>query len=117
MSPEAKAKIEQFLCTDNAAKNDLCDEFKYYEDRLTTELPFFKDLNEPRQLGLIGIASHLGINDFLSLSNLFLALETHDYARAAAFLLSSAWPEKIASVVSSIAETIKSGIFPNHKKE
>lgn len=117
MTPEAKAKIEQFLCKDNASKDDLCEELKFYQDKLHAELPFFKDLNEPRQLGLIGIASHLGLNDFLSLTNLFLALETHDYVRAASFLLSSSWPEKIISVISSIAETIKSGIFPSHKTE
>ena len=114
---ESLQKIDQFLCTEHHSKDDLCKELNFYHEKLDSELPFFKDLNEPRQAGLIGIASHIGLNDFMSLTSLFLALESRDYGRAAMVIMQSSWPEKIYGVIASIAETIKSGIFPEHKAE
>ncbi|MGO0624759.1 glycoside hydrolase family protein, partial [Escherichia coli] len=61
----------------------LDDDIVYFNSKLLHFLPFFIHLSENRQIALINMCFNLGVQGFLGFKGMILALESHDYNRAA----------------------------------
>lgn len=73
----------------------LDDDIVYFNSKLLHFLPFFIHLSENRQIALINMCFNLGVQGFLGFKGMILALESHDYNRAAQEMLDSKWAEQV----------------------
>jgi lysozyme len=87
----------------------LDDDILYFSSKLNHFLNFFSQLDENRQIALIDMAFNLGIQGFLNFKEAILALECHDYERAAKCVLDSKWATQVHERATCIANIIKTG--------
>ena len=87
----------------------LDDDILYFTGKLTHFLNFFTKLSEPRQIVLIDMCFNLGIQGLLGFKEMILALESHDYERAANEILNSKWAEQVHERATSLAEIMRTG--------
>lgn len=71
----------------NEALALLDDDIFYFSSKLHILLSFYNALDESRQLCLLNIIFHLGVNDFLACEALLLAVEKGDYEKASKEIL------------------------------
>ncbi len=139
MTPEGKQKLKQLLVNHESFKqfpytditghltigigrnlNDrgisaneafylLDDDILYFTGKLSHFLPFFHTLNENRQIALIDMCFNVGVQGFLNFKNMILALEAHDYERAAVEMLDSKWAEQVWQRATTLANIVRTG--------
>ena len=139
MSPESKQKLRQLLISHESYKQfpytdttghltigigrNLSDrgistteamqlldsDIHYFSMKLNHFLNFFHDLNDNRQIALIDMCFNLGVQGFLAFKNMILALEAHDYERAAQEMINSKWAEQVGDRATQLAQIIKTG--------
>lgn len=81
----------------------------YFSGKLNHFLKFFPKLDENRQIALIDMCFNLGIQGFLNFTKMILALEAHDYKRAADEMLDSKWAEQVGERAQCLANIIRTG--------
>jgi lysozyme len=139
MSPEGKTKLRQLLVNHESFKQFpytdstgnltvgigrnlitrgisnteafylLDDDIMYFSDKLNHFMPFFHTMNENRQIALIDMAFNLGIQGILNFTNMILALESHDYERAAREMLDSKWADQVGERATTLANIVRTG--------
>ncbi len=81
----------------------------YFYLKLNNYLGFFKHLDEARQLALVDMCFNVGVQGFLNFKNMILALEAHDYERAAYEMLESKWAEQVGERANNLANIVRTG--------
>ena len=76
---------------------------------LTIRLPWFSDLDEPRQGALINMAFQLGVNGLLAFRKTLPLIEAGKWDDAAAEALRSAWARQTPNRAKRIAQQIRTG--------
>lgn len=83
-------------------------------DRVMDEaanLPYYSQLNEPRQLVILNMLFQLGLRRFKGFVRTNTALIEHDYATAAREMLDSRWARQTPRRARRLAAQMKSGDF------
>jgi lysozyme len=85
----------------------LDDDILYFTNKLNHYLSFFSDLSENRQIALINMCFNLGVQGFLGFKDMMLALESHDYERAAQEMLNSKWAQQVGERATQLASIMR----------
>lgn len=93
----------------NEAYYLLDDDIMYFSGKLNHFLPFFHTLNENRQIALIDMCFNIGVQGFLNFTHMIIALEAHDYERAAEEMLDSKWAYQVGERATCLANIIRTG--------
>lgn len=93
----------------NEAYYLLDEDISYFTSKLSHFLPFFHDLSENRQIALVDLCFNVGVQGFLNFTKMILALESHDYERAAVEMLDSKWAQQVWQRATTLASIIRSG--------
>jgi len=76
---------------------------------LANSLPWFIELNQPRQGALINMGFNLGVAGLLAFHNTLTLLEAGDYNGAAKEILNSRWAGQVGARATRISEQIRLG--------
>ncbi len=87
----------------------LDDDIIYFTGKLNHFLKFFHQLDENRQIALIDMCFNVGVQGFLNFTQMILALEAHDYQRAADEMLNSKWAEQVGDRAIALANIMRTG--------
>lgn len=87
----------------------LDEDILYFTHKLNHYLKFFSDLNENRQIALIDMCFNIGVQGFLNFTQMILALEAHNYQRAADEMLDSKWAQQVGERANCLANIIRTG--------
>lgn len=74
-------------------------------------LPWVKDLNEPRQAVLIGMAFQMGTAGLLGFKNTLALVKAGRYTEAAAGMLNSRWAQQTPGRASRMARQMETGAW------
>jgi lysozyme len=85
----------------------LDEDASYFTSKLSHYLPFFLKLSENRQIALVDMCFNLGVQGFLNFKDMILALESHDYERAAKEMLDSKWAGQVGNRAVKLAQIVK----------
>lgn len=77
---------------------------------LDRALPWWTDLNEPRQRALLNMTFNLGISGLLKFKNMIAALHEFRWDDAAEAALDSLWAKQVGARASRIANTFRTGV-------
>jgi lysozyme len=78
---------------------------------LSTEYPWFGDLDEVRQEAIINIFFNLGATRFRGFKRALAAMENGDYARASVEFLDSRWAKQVGGRALELTDIIRSGEY------
>lgn len=87
----------------------LDDDIIYFYGKLCNFLKFFSALNENRQIALVDMCFNLGVQGFLNFKDMIIALEAHDYERAAKEMLDSKWADQVGQRAVTLSEIVRTG--------
>jgi len=76
---------------------------------LDANLPWWRSLSETRQKVLVSMAFNLGMGGLLSFTEMLSALESGDYAEAAAQMLASRWASQVGNRAVELAYMMENG--------
>jgi lysozyme len=80
-------------------------------ERLDEEIPWWVDLNRPRQAVLIGMAYQMGVPGLLKFRNTLAAVANEDYATAAKGMRASLWARQTPGRAERMAKQMETGRF------
>lgn len=86
-------------------RNDILDRVTQLEKRL----PWFNDLDEPRQGVLINMAFQLGVEGLMGFKTTLELIAKGQYAKAAEQMLKSKWANQTPKRANRLAEQMKTG--------
>ena len=89
--------------------NDIVNHYK----ALTDNLPWFKSLDDVRQLALLDMCFNLGIDGLLRFKNMLEAIEKQQWTRAAICALSSKWATQVHGRAVDISNMLQTGELPD----
>ncbi len=92
--------------------NDILKRYK----ELTERLPWFKRLDDVRQLALLSMAFNLGTDGVLKFHRMLAYLHVKDYETAANESLNSKWATQVGRRAREVAEMIRTGELPDEIK-
>jgi len=81
-------------------------------DELDSLMPWWRSLDEVRQVAIANMAFNLGVSGLMAFSNTLKALQDHDWDRAAREALNSRWARQVGSRAQEIAQMFKTGKYP-----
>jgi len=93
----------------NEANYLLDEDITYFYTKLSQFLPFFRRLDDNRQIALIDMCFNVGLQGFLNFKQMMLALESEDYERAAQEMLNSKWADQVGARAHQLAEIVRTG--------
>ncbi len=85
------------------------EDVEYFYKKLS-EFPWFKDLNEARQIVLVDM-SFMGWNHFLSFKKMISALEEGDYLNASLQMMSSKWADQVKDRAKNLSNGMLTGEY------
>ena len=85
----------------------LDDDIMYFTGKLMHYLNFFTSLSENRQIVLVDMCFNLGVQGFLNFKEMILALEAHDYERAAHEMIESKWAQQVGERATKLANIMR----------
>ena len=85
----------------------LDEDISYFTSKLSSYLNFFNKLSENRQVALIDMCFNLGVQGFLNFKGMVMALESHDYERAAKEMLDSKWASQVGERAVKLAKIMR----------
>lgn len=94
------------------ALNDI----SYHYEYLYKNYPWFKELDEVRQIALVDMQFNLGAVGFSKFKNMISALEKKNYAAAAFYALESKWADQVGKRAKDLSEMIRTAEYPLLKK-
>jgi lysozyme len=80
--------------------------------RLDQALPWWRDLNDPRQDVLAQMAFQIGVKGLLAFRRTLEAMRNHDYAAAAAGMRASLWARQTPARAERLARIMEAGAYP-----
>ncbi len=86
-------------------ENDL----KRVVHELTSNLPFYGNLEHERRHVLIDMGFNLGISRLLQFKKMLKALEAGNYSEAAKEMLNSKWAKQVGDRATELADVMRSG--------
>lgn len=107
--------LEDRGITESEAMHLLANDIVTVHRDLSAKLPWYKDLDDTRQIALIDMAVNLGVDGLLRFSKMLAHLHAKDYARAAAEALNSLWAKQVGARALTIADMISTGVLRNVK--
>lgn len=78
-------------------------------EQLNSTLPWFKNLNEPRQAVLIGMAFQMGVAGLMEFQRTLASIRDEHWELAASQMLDSRWAKQTAMRASRLARQIATG--------
>ena len=93
----------------NEALYLLDEDVSYFLNKLNNSLKFWVDLNEARQIALLDMCFNVGYRGLMGFTDMMLALEVHDYERAAKEMLASKWASQVHERSTCLAEIMRTG--------
>ena len=85
------------------------EDVNYFYSQLNT-FPWFRALNEDRQVALIDM-SFMGLKRFLEFHGMIAALSEQNYAMAASEMLASEWANQVKGRAITLANAIRTGVY------
>ena len=95
--------------TREEARNLLFGDITRVESELKRELPFYQELDEPRQSVLLNMCFNLGIYRLLQFKNTLAAIEAGDYSKAASGMRASLWARQVGARADRLAHIMETG--------
>jgi lysozyme len=86
-------------------------DINYFTEQLDKKIPFFKMLDDVRQIVLIDMAFNLGINSLLNFKKMINALNNADYASAAREMLDSKWAKQVGRRAIRLSKMMETGQY------
>lgn len=86
-------------------------DIQYFNEQLDKKLPFFKLLDQIRQMVLIDMAFNLGINNLLQFKNTLAAIEGGNYQLAAQEMLNSKWAKQVGRRAERLSKMMETGKY------
>lgn len=83
---------------------------RYFHERLSEDFPWFRELNQDRQVVLIDMA-FMGYKHFLSFKRMLKALRDEDYNQAALEMLNSKWAIQVKGRANDLAHAMATGVY------
>lgn len=74
-------------------------------------ISFFDSLSEPRQMVLVDMAFNLGMRGLLGFRNMLSAVQSGDYARAAAEMLNSRWANQVGRRARTLSDMMENNRY------
>lgn len=89
--------------------NDQYDrDVEYFYSQLASDFPWFKELNEARQIALVDMC-FMGYKSFKSFKRMLSVLAEHDYKLASFEMISSKWATQVKGRASQLAQIMLTG--------
>ena len=101
--------IEEVGITEAEAMLLLANDIIRVIEELESRIPVFTQLDEVRRRVLIDMCFNLGINRLLQFRRMLAALETGDWARAAAEMMDSKWARQVGSRALRLQRMMETG--------
>lgn len=99
--PLTDDQVNQLLATDLQ---------NVYHD-LNNALPWWIDLNDPRQIVLCDMCFNMGLNRLLGFKNALAFMRQGNYANAASEMLRSAWADQVGQRAINLAHIMETGVL------
>ncbi len=80
------------------------------ERQLDAEMPWWRDLNDPRQDVLANMAFNMGVHGLLGFERMLRAADDFDFEGAAADMLASKWASQVGDRAKRLAEQMRTGV-------
>ena len=93
--------------SDKAIEQILLDDIETAESELDRLLPWWKELDEPRQNVLVDMMFNLGAPRFMTFQKLLKALLERDYEKAADEMLDSKWYTQVGTRAEVLADMMR----------
>jgi len=87
------------------------EDVNYHYTNLYESYPWFRDLNNDRQVALVDMCFNLGYRNFQSFKKMIRALENHRYDEASFEMLSSKWAHQVNSRATRLAHVMLTGVY------
>ncbi len=107
--------LESRGITESEAMHLLANDIMQTYRELGEKLPWFRTLDDTRQLALVDMAFNLGVDGLLRFKRMLAYLHVKDYAKAAAEALDSLWAKQVGARALTIADMISTGVLRNVK--
>jgi lysozyme len=82
-------------------------------DGLRARIPWYVNLNEPRQVVLEQMAFQMGVAGLMTFKNTLAFVKAGDYAQAATEMLDSRWAKQTPERAHRLAEQMRTGAWVN----
>ncbi len=92
-----------------AADTILQDDLSWFIDNLPKHIPWFNDLDEPRQIVLLDMAYNLGIVGLMRFKNMLSCIVAKDWEGAASEMASSRWAVQVGQRAITNARIMRTG--------
>lgn len=76
---------------------------------LDEHIPWWRSLDEPRQVALVDMAFNLGVTGLMGFKRMLMALEQQQWQRAAQEALNSLWAKQVGNRANEIAKIFVDG--------
>ena len=93
--------------SDKAIEQILLDDIETAESELDRLLPWWRELDEPRQNVLVDMMFNLGAPRFMTFQKLLKALLERDYEKAADEMLDSKWYTQVGTRAEVLADMMR----------
>lgn len=89
----------------------LSNDLKKVDADLDRALPWWRQMNPPRQRVLRNMCFNMGLATLLTFKNTLAAMKAGDYRKAAAGMLASKWATQVKGRAQRLAKTMETGIY------
>jgi len=97
--------------TKDEAEYLLANDINGVYESLTHYLPFFKNLDEPRQAVLLNMAFQMGVHGVRQFKNTLRLIEAGNYGGAADNMLESLWAQQTPNRAKEMAQQMRTGVW------
>ena len=89
----------------------LANDIQRFTAGVRSKLPWFDDLNEPRQAVLVGMAFQMGLDGLLAFGTTLSHVRTGRWTEAAQAMMASRWAAQTPSRAKRLAEQMRTGTW------
>lgn len=89
----------------------LDNDISYFDDKLSSELSFYNNLDEVRKAVLIDMAFNLGLHGLLAFKKTLHLISMGNYGMAASEMMNSKWATQVKGRAAELSEAMRSGAF------
>lgn len=86
----------------------LSNDIAKFENQLDKSLPWWRELTEPRQAVILGMAFQIGVDGLLGFKNTLAMVKSGDYAGASENMLKSKWAQQTPARAKRMSDQMRS---------
>ena len=86
----------------------LSNDIAKFERQLDKSLPWWRDLTEPRQAVILGMAFQMGVDGLLGFKNTLVMVKSGDYAGASENMMKSKWAQQTPARAKRMSDQMRS---------